>query len=69
MYIKVEDNPTLVRDSFSNAILETDLAKLNRYKSMQEAIRTREDKIDILMDRITKLEQTIERMTNGGPNT
>ena len=68
MYIKVEDNPSLVRDSQSNAILETDIAKLNRYLAMQEAIKSKENKIDDLMDRITKLEQTIERMTNGGLN-
>ena len=68
MYIKVEDNPSLVRDSQSNAILETDLAKLNRYTAMKEAIKSKETKIDDLMDRIAKLEQTIERMTNGNIN-
>ena len=68
MYIKVEDNPSLVRDIRSNAILETDISKLNRYKAMQEAIKMKENKIDDLMDRITKLEQIIERMTNGNIN-
>jgi hypothetical protein len=69
MYIKVENNPSLVRDLQSNAILETDIAKLNRYVAMQEAMKSREDKIDMLIDRINKLEQIIERITNDNVNS
>lgn len=68
MYIKVENDTSLVRDSHSNAILETDLAKLNRYKAMQDAMKNKETQLDELKDRIDKLEQLIERMTNGGLN-
>jgi ribosome-binding protein aMBF1 (putative translation factor) len=68
MYIKVENDASLVRDTNSNAILETDLAKLNRYKAIQNAVHQREIKIDDLVEKINKLEQIIERMTNGNTN-
>ena len=68
MYIKVENDASLVRDTNSNAILETDLAKLNRYKAIQNAVQQRETKIDDLVEKINKLEQIIERMTNGNTN-
>jgi hypothetical protein len=35
-YIKVKDNPSLVRDKNSNAILNTDLSALNKYKEERE---------------------------------
>ena len=65
--VKVE-NDTLVRDVNSNAILETDLSKLQQHRAMRKALAEREDKdkkIDTLLERINKLEQLIERMTNG----
>ena len=71
MYLKVEGE-TLVRDTRSNAILETDKEKLMKHRAqqaMQAKIRDREDKIDFLIERINKLEQQIERMTNGNVNT
>jgi cell division protein FtsB len=64
MYIKVEGE-TLVRDTRSNAILETDKEKLMKHRAMQAKIQDKEQKIDYLIDRINKLEQLIERMTNG----
>jgi len=68
MKIKVE-NDTLVRDTVTGAILETDLTKLNRHRAIRGAIQEKEDKLDLLMDRINKLETIIDRMTNGNVNT
>jgi hypothetical protein len=35
-YIKVKDSPNLVRDKNSNAILNTDLSALNKYREERE---------------------------------
>jgi cell division protein FtsB len=64
MKIKVE-NESLVRDTTSNAILEVDTTKLNKYRAIRQSIKDREHKIDYLAERINKLESIIERMNNG----
>lgn len=68
MKLKVE-NDSLVRDTISGAILETDRAKLERYRTAKNAIKEKDEKLDLLIDRINKLETLIERMTNGTNNT
>jgi hypothetical protein len=64
MKIKVE-NESLVRDTTTNAILEVDTTKLNKYRAIRQSIKDREHKIDYLAERINKLESLIERMNNG----
>jgi len=63
MKIKVE-NESLVRDTNNGAILETDASKLNRHRAVRNAIREKEDKLDLLLDKINRLETIIDRMTN-----
>jgi DNA-dependent RNA polymerase auxiliary subunit epsilon len=64
MKIKVE-NESLVRDTTTNAILEIDTTKLNKYRAIRRSIKDREHKIDYLAEKINKLELIIERMNNG----
>ena len=64
MKIKVE-NESLVRDTNTNAILETDISKLHKHRAIKNAIAEREDKIDYLVEKINKLETIINGMTNG----
>jgi hypothetical protein len=64
MKIKVE-NESLVRDTTTNAILEVDTTKLNKYRAIRRSIKDREHKIDYLAEKINKLELIIERMNNG----
>jgi transposase len=64
MHIKVE-NETLVRDAETNAILETDRTKLQRHRAIKRAIRSKADQLTQLNEKINKLEQLLERMTNG----
>lgn len=65
MFIKVENEKTLVRDSTTGAILETDVSKLHKHRARITALNDRETKIDSLLEKINKLEETLERMTNG----
>jgi len=65
MLLKVE-NETLARDINSNAVVETDMKKLQRYRALKRSIAEKDQKLNILMDKINKLEQTIERIINNG---
>ena len=64
MKIKVE-NESLVRDTNTNAILEVDTTKLNKYRAIRQSIKDKEQKMDYLVEKINKLESIIERMNNG----
>jgi len=64
MKLKVE-NESLVRDTNTNAILETDISKLNKHRAIKSAIAEKENKIDYLIDKINNLETIINRITNG----
>ena len=68
MKIPVEKE-SLVRDSNTGAILETDISKLQKHRAIKNKIAEKEDKIDVLVDRINKLETLINGMTNGKLNT
>ena len=52
-FIKVEDNKSLVRDSKTNAILNTNTQELQQYK------RVREQKL-LEQNRITELEKKVD---------
>lgn len=64
MQVKVE-NESLVRDTETNAILETDLTKLQKYRAIKNARRAKERKLDEALEKINKLEELIGKLTNG----
>jgi hypothetical protein len=68
MKIKVE-NESLVRDTVTGAILETDVNKLHKSRVMRNALKEKENKLDLLIDKINRLETIIDGMTNGSNNT
>ena len=68
MKIKVE-NESLVRDTNTNAILETDVSKLHKSRAIRYALKEKENKLDLLIDKINRLETIIDGMTNGSNNT
>lgn len=68
MFYKVE-NDTLVRDSNSSAVLETDITKLQQYRMLRRQKQEKEKTIEDLMERINKLETLMERIANGIDNT
>jgi predicted glycosyltransferase len=68
MKIKVE-NDSLVRDTSTNAILETDVSKLHKSRAIRQALKEKENKLDLLIDKINRLETIIDGMTNGKLNT
>jgi hypothetical protein len=68
MKIKVE-NESLVRDTATNAILETDVNKLQKSRAIKQALKEKENKLDLLIDKINRLETIIDGITNGKLNT
>ena len=68
MKIKVE-NESLVRDTVTGAILETDVNKLHKSRDIKNALKEKENKLDLLIDKINRLETIIDGMTNGKLNT
>ena len=64
MKIPVEKE-SLVRDTTTGAILETDISKLHKHRAIQNKIIEKETKIDDLIERINNLETLITGMTNG----
>ena len=68
MKIKVE-NESLVRDTNTNAILETDVSKLHKSRAIRQALKDKENKLDLLIDKINRLETIIDGMRNGNINT
>jgi predicted glycosyltransferase len=68
MKIQVEKE-TLVRDTNTGAILETDVSKLQRHRAIKKAMVQKEQKLDYLIEKINKLEEIINGMTNGRDNT
>jgi len=67
MKVKVE-NDTLVKDTKTGVVQETDKMKLRKHRSIRHALKQRERSIDALIERINKLEQQLERMTDGKHN-
>ena len=65
--IKVE-NDTLARDLNTSALLETDSMKLRKYRTFKRTMKQKEQKIDMLMERINNLENLLERMLNDASN-
>lgn len=68
MQLKVE-NDTLVRDSNTNAILETDQFKLHQYRMLRRQKKDKEQTVEELLERINKLESLMEKIANGIDNT
>jgi hypothetical protein len=58
MHIKVENHPDLVRDSTSNAILNTDVAAFEAHLKQREKF----NKIDSLSNRMDSLEQQLDQI-------
>jgi tetrahydromethanopterin S-methyltransferase subunit B len=62
--IKVENEPSLVRDPNSNAILSIDTAKLNQSRQHRFALENKENQLKEMQEKINKLEELINSLIN-----
>jgi len=63
-YVKIEDNPNLVRDKESNAVLNTDLNALQKYKMKRNLDRQRDNEISELKKEISEIKSLLYQMVN-----
>lgn len=63
-YLKVKDNETLVRDSHSNAVLNTDIAGLREYYAKRDMVRKEKLEKNETKERLTKLEDDMQEIKN-----
>jgi phage shock protein A len=54
--IKVENQPSLIRDTTNKAILSNDVAAFNAHMTQ----RSRMEKIDVMENRITSIEEKLD---------
>jgi len=63
-YVKIEDNPNLVRDKDSNAVLNTDLDALQKYRMKRNIDRQRDDEISELKKEMSEIKSLLYQMVN-----
>lgn len=59
--IKVE-NDTLARDVSTGALVETDVIKLKKHRSLKRLVKEKDQRIELLGERINKLEQMLTQV-------
>lgn len=64
MYLKVEEDLSLVRDVNSNAILANDVEELHKHRNRKILLKQKDNRIDELTSRVNKLESLIENLLN-----
>lgn len=68
-YLRVKENPNLVRDTKSSAILQTSQDDLNKYRKEREnAIKEKErqeklDRIISLLDKLERIDEIFDKLT------
>lgn len=62
MYIPVKDEANLVRDSHTNAILNTDKVGLRRSRQARRAVESKEQKLQDLEQRVEMLSSVVQEL-------
>ena len=67
-YIKVENQPHLVRDKISGAILNTDVSEIKRAKEIKRKNLLKEQEISEMKSDISELKQLVKLLVVGYNN-
>lgn len=62
--VKIEDEETLVRDTHTNAVLNTDMSSLAKYKLKREKDRQMKSDIDNLKSDMTEIKQMLQQLVS-----
>ena len=62
--LKIKDNEDLVRDTKSNAVLNTDMSSLEKYRARRDKERQMSSDVDELKQRMTNIEQLLQQLVN-----
>jgi hypothetical protein len=63
-FAKIVDNERLLRDTKTNAVLNTDLTALERYKIRREKDRQKEQELETLKNDVSEIKQLLQQLVN-----
>ena len=62
--LKIKDNETLVRDTKSNAVLNTDMSSLEKYRARRDKERQMSSDVEELKQRMSNIENLLHQLVN-----
>ena len=63
-YQKIEDNPNLIRDSYSKAIINTDVEAYEKYLLLKSKLKNDKKEIDSLKNEVSELKDLVKDLIN-----
>jgi hypothetical protein len=63
-FAKIVDNENLVRDTSTNAVLNTDLTALQQYRAKREKDRRMAEDVDMLKQKMSNIENLLQQLVN-----
>jgi hypothetical protein len=63
-YLKVEGHTNLIRDQFSNAILNTNTTEYDNYVSLKKTKQSETKRIEILEDKVSVIGSDLKEIKN-----
>jgi hypothetical protein len=63
-FAKIVDNENLVRDTKTNAVLNTDMTALEKYRARREIERQKAEEFETLKKDVSEIKQLLEQLVN-----
>ena len=64
IYQQIEDNPNLIRDSYSKAIINTDVEAYEKYIMLKSKLKNDKNEIDSLKNEVSELKNLVKDLIN-----
>ncbi len=64
IYQQIEDNPNLIRDSYSKAIINTDVEAYEKYLLLKSKLKNDKKEIDSLKNEVSELKDLVKDLIN-----
>jgi hypothetical protein len=62
MKLKVKDHDDLVRDTQTQAVLNSDLTSLQAYKKRRDALRKKDSELESLKEEVSELKDLVHKL-------
>jgi hypothetical protein len=62
MKVKVKDHDDLVRDTKTQAVLNSDLTSLQAYKKRRDALRKKDNELESLKEEVSELKDLVHKL-------
>jgi len=60
--VKIKDEDNLIRDTDSNAVLNSSLSSLENYKARREMLRKKDNEIESLKEDVKEIKQLLKEL-------